>query len=82
MANRGYANGPQCFHRPQKLKFSFVPSFSRLKIPVVGVRSTRHHALGGFRMGHASENVFKLSFLIDQPVALHIVFFGRTLRFI
>jgi len=53
-----------------------------LKILGAIVRSTRHHTPGGFRKGHASENVFKLSFLIGQPVALQILIFGRTISFV
>ena len=45
-----------------------------LKILVAIVRSTTHHKPGGFRKGRASENVFKLSFLIGQPVPLHVIF--------
>ena len=50
--------------------------FHALKNLLAIVRSNTHHTLGGFRTGHASENVFKLSYLIDQTVALQYYFWA------
>jgi hypothetical protein len=62
MANDGYANGPQISTAHGNGNSHLTLRFHASKTIGAIVRSTTHHVPGGFRTGHASENVFKSSF--------------------